>query len=173
MADSSSRVLAVQPTLGWMSLRLSRIIAFGFGSGLIKPAPGTWGTLLAWLLWQPISTIESPMVISVFLLAAFGLGVWACDRVGRELGVPDYGGMVWDEFVAFWCVLWVIPDTVMAQAFGFVLFRLFDIYKPPPISYFDRHMKNGLGVMWDDIIAMFYAVLVFALFNRLFEFLFD
>ena len=167
--SSSSRALAVQPTFAWMRQRLSRIIAFGFGSGLMKPAPGTWGTLAAWLLWQPISMIGSPIAIGVFLLAAFGVGVWACDRVGRELGSPDYGGMVWDEFVAFWAVLWLIPDTVMAQAFGFLLFRLFDILKPPPIAWFDRRFKNGLGVMWDDIVAMFYAVLVFSVFHWLFN----
>lgn len=168
MAESSTKNLLVQPTFGWMRLKLSRLIAFGFGSGLIRPAPGTWGTLLAWLLWQPVSMITSPAAMVLFLLFAFGLGVWACDRVGRELGVSDYSGMVWDEVVAFWIVLWLIPDTVVAQAFGFLLFRLFDILKPPPISYFDRRFKNGMGVMWDDVVAAFYAVLVFALFARLF-----
>lgn len=168
MAKTSSRALAIQPTFAWMRLRLSRIIAFGFGSGLVRRAPGTWGTLAAWALWQPLSAVISPALMGVFLLAAFGLGVWACDRVGRELGAPDYGGMVWDEFVAFWAVLWLIPDTVTAQAFGFLLFRLFDILKPPPIAWFDRRFKSGLGVMWDDIVAMFYTLLVFAVFSWLF-----
>ncbi len=151
-----------------MSKRLSRVVALGFGSGLIRQAPGTWGTLLAWALWMPLSAVLPTAYILPFLLAAFALGVWACARVGRELGVADYGGMVWDEMVAFWAVLWLIPETAVAQAFGFLLFRLFDILKPPPISYFDRRFKNGLGVMWDDVVAAFYAVLVFALYTRLF-----
>ncbi|MDX3904798.1 MAG: phosphatidylglycerophosphatase A [Pigmentiphaga sp.] len=151
-----------------MRARLSRVIAFGLGSGLVRPAPGTWGTLLAWVLWLPIvRVLEAPVHQGIFLLAAFALGVWACDRAGRDLGVPDHGGMVWDEMVAFWIVLWLIPGSTVAQAFGFLLFRLFDILKPPPIAHFDRRLKNGLGVMWDDLIAAFYTLLVFALYLRI------
>nr|WP_246013029.1 phosphatidylglycerophosphatase A [Pigmentiphaga humi] len=151
-----------------MRARLSRTIAFGLGSGLIRPAPGTWGTLLAWVLWQPLTLLlATPAYQALFLLAAFALGIWACDRAGRDLGMPDHGGMVWDEMVAFWTVLWLIPGSAVAQAFGFLLFRLFDILKPPPIGHFDRKLKNGLGVMWDDMIAAFYTLLVFALYLRI------
>jgi len=167
MTDLSSAGTApASPNFAWMRVRLSRIVAFGLGSGLMRPAPGTWGTLLAWLLWQPLAVVLAPLHQAVFLLAAFVLGVWACHRTGRDLGVPDHGGMVWDEMVAFWTVLWLIPGSAVAQAFGFLLFRLFDILKPPPIGYFDRKLKNGLGVMWDDLIAAFYTLLAFALYYR-------
>jgi phosphatidylglycerophosphatase A len=152
-----------------MLRRFSHIIAFGFGSGLIRPAPGTWGTLLAWVLWKPLTNGAPAPYIGAFLVLAFILGAWACQRTGRDLGVADHGGMVWDEMVAFWCVLWLIPESLMAQAFGFALFRLFDIFKPQPIKYFDRRFKNGFGVMWDDIVAAFYTVLVFALTMRFFN----
>lgn len=168
MADSSSRALAVAPTFPWMRQRLSRLIAFGFGAGLLKPAPGTWGTLFAWLTWPLVAWLDSPGLIAMFLIGAFALGAWACDRVGAELGVQDYGGLVWDEIVAFWLVLWLIPDSVLAQAFGFLLFRLFDIIKPAPIRQVDRRFKHGLGVMLDDLLAAFYAVLVFAILHWLF-----
>ncbi|GAA4329518.1 phosphatidylglycerophosphatase A [Pigmentiphaga soli] len=164
---NTPRLAPVPLTFNWMVRRLSRLVAFGFGSGLIRPAPGTWGTLLAWLLWQPLSAAVPPAAVGVGLAAAFALGAWACGRVGRELGVADHGGMVWDEMVAFWLVLWLIPGGTASQAVGFLLFRLFDILKPPPIGYFDRRYKNGFGVMWDDIVAAFYAVLVFALALRL------
>ncbi|VCU69400.1 Phosphatidylglycerophosphatase A [Pigmentiphaga humi] len=165
---SSSAALPAAPSFGWMRARLSRTIAFGLGSGLIRPAPGTWGTLLAWVLWQPLTLLlATPAYQALFLLAAFALGIWACDRAGRDLGMPDHGGMVWDEMVAFWTVLWLIPGSAVAQAFGFLLFRLFDILKPPPIGHFDRKLKNGLGVMWDDMIAAFYTLLVFALYLRI------
>ena len=74
--------------------------------------------------------------------------------------------MVWDEMVAFWLVLWFTPDTLWAQAIAFGLFRLFDIVKPPPIRYFDARLKNGFGVMWDDIVAALYALLVLAVLQR-------
>lgn len=169
MTQTSSHGSApLSPTFGWMRVRFSRIIAFGLGSGLIRPAPGTWGTLLAWILWQPLSVaLASPSLQAAFLVVAFLLGIWACHRTGHDLGVPDHGGMVWDEMVAFWTVLWLIPGSLLAQAFGFLLFRLFDILKPPPIGHFDRKLKNGLGVMWDDLIAAFYALLVFALYQRI------
>ena len=76
--------------------------------------------------------------------------------------------MVWDEIVAFWIVLLLVPATLMTQAFAFVVFRMFDIVKPAPIAWFDRRFKNGFGVMWDDLIAAFYTLLVFALWTALF-----
>lgn len=158
------------PTWAWTRRKASRLIAFGFGSGLMRPAPGTWGTLAAWLLWNVlVPEGVSPWTVGIGLVLAFLLGVWACERAGADLGVPDHGGMVWDEMVAFWLVLWLIPDSIVAQAFGFLLFRLFDITKPQPIRYFDSHLKGGLGVMWDDIVASCYVLLIFAAFTRLFQ----
>jgi phosphatidylglycerophosphatase A len=169
-AGKPALLTPVTPTWAWTRQKASRLIAFGFGSGLIRPAPGTWGTLAAWLLWNLLMPDGvSPWVMCLGLLLAFGLGVWACERTGADLGVPDHGGMVWDEMVAFWLVLWLIPDSLLAQSFGFLLFRLFDITKPQPIRYFDSHLKGGLGVMWDDILASCYVLAIFAATTWLFN----
>ena len=96
------------------------------------------------------------------LAALFAIGVWACGVAGRALGRPDYGGMVWDEVVAFLLVLFFTPVHGYWQAFAFLLFRLFDIVKPPPIRYYERRFKGGFGAMFDDLIAAFYALLALA-----------
>lgn len=154
------------PNFKWVFRSFPRIVAFGFGSGLIRPGPGTWGTLLGWLLWVLAVSRLPDLYVAVTLLAAFVLGCWACQRVGKEMGKPDHGGMVWDEIVAFWLVLWLTPDLFWAQFLAFLVFRLFDIIKPPPIHYFDRRLKNGFGVMWDDIVAAAYSLLVLAVLVR-------
>ena len=157
----------VKPTASWVFSTPSRVIAYGFGSGLLRPAPGTWGTALAWLLWVLIISRFSDPVIGVFLLLSFACGCWCCHRVGKELGKPDDSGMVWDEFVAFWLVLWLTPNSFWAQLLAFGVFRAFDIIKPPPIGFFDARLKNGFGVMWDDILAAVYSLLVLAILVRL------
>lgn len=155
---------AVTPS--WAFGALHRVVAFGLGSGLIRPAPGTWGTLLGWLLWAAaVGRMPDPYIGAV-ILAAFALGCWACGKTGREMGTPDHGGMVWDEVVAFWLVLWLTPSSLAAQAAAFIVFRGFDIIKPPPVRYFDARLKNGFGVMWDDILAAAYSLLVMAILVR-------
>ncbi|SHI24634.1 phosphatidylglycerophosphatase A family protein [Pollutimonas bauzanensis] len=158
---------AFRPSAAWVFRSFPRIISFGFGSGLIRPAPGTWGTLLGWLLWVLLIARLPDSYIAATLLAGFALGCWTCQRVGREMGRADDGGMVWDEVIAFWLVLWLTPDSFVAQLLAFAVFRFFDIVKPPPISFFDRHFKNGFGVMWDDIVAAAYSLLVIAILVRL------
>ena len=157
-----SNFLVVRPSAAWVFSNLWRIIAFGGGSGLLRPAPGTWGTLFGWLLWGLFLQGRPDTVIIIVLLAGFVLGCLACERAGRALGVVDHGGMVFDEIIAFWLVLWLTPASLAAQAVAFVLFRFFDILKPQPIRYFDRHLHNGFGVMWDDIVAAAYSLLVMA-----------
>lgn len=147
------------PTAGWVFQNIWRIIAFGFGSGLLRPAPGTWGTLLAWLLWVLLLQGLADSVVLAVLVVSFALGCIACERTGRAMGVSDHGGMVWDEMVAFWLVLSLAPDSLAAQAVAFVLFRGFDIIKPQPIRYFDARLKGGFGVMWDDLLAAAYSLL--------------
>lgn len=153
---------SIRPAPRWVFQSLWRIIAFGFGSGLLRPAPGTWGTLLAWLLWVVLLQGRPDTLVLAVLVVAFVIGCLACERAGKALGAPDHGGMVWDEIVAFWLVLWLTPDLLAAQATAFVLFRVFDIAKPQPVRYFDRRLKGGFGVMWDDIIAAAYSLLVMA-----------
>jgi phosphatidylglycerophosphatase A len=150
----------------------AHLIALGLGSGLLRPAPGTWGTLLAWALFDLATLWWQPGPIGgVALLAAVVLaGVWAAARTGRALGEVDSSAIVIDEIAAFWVVLAMLPQGAHAwrlQAVGFVLFRLFDIVKPPPIAGIDRRWRNAWGVMTDDLVAAFYTLLVIAIWARL------
>ena len=185
------RRAAVTPSLGWMLRHPARMIAFGAGSGLLRPAPGTWGTLFAWITFAPVTAAlggvlggpiggpiggalggtlgwmpDGPQVLLAPSLA-FVIGVWACGTAARDMGVADPGGIVWDEIAAFWLVLALVPATLSAQLAAFVLFRLFDIVKPPPIRYFDANIKNGFGVMFDDTLAAGYTLLVMAIWQRM------
>lgn len=138
------------------------LIAFGFGIGKIPVAPGTWGTLAAFPLYYLLRDRLDHYEFLALVAALFALGVWACHVTGRLLGEADHRGMVWDELVAFLLVLFFTPDGPLWQAFAFLLFRLFDILKPPPIRYYDRMIKSGFGVMLDDLMAAFYTVLCLA-----------
>jgi phosphatidylglycerophosphatase A len=143
----------------------AHFIALGGGAGLIPFAPGTFGTLLAlpifWLLGPGV--IEVPAIYLAGVAVLFSVGIWACQVTGRALGSADHGSMVWDETVAFLLVLFFTPVYSYWQALAFVLFRFFDIVKPPPIRYYERTFKGGLGVMIDDIAAAFYTLLVLAI----------
>ncbi len=135
------------------------LIASGFGSGLSPVAPGTAGSLAALVVYLPLA--QQPLAVQAGIIAAvFLIGTWAADRMSRELGVHDHGGIVIDEFVGLWLALLACPPTWWALALGFGLFRLFDILKPPPIGWLDRRVEGGLGIMLDDVIAGVYAWLV-------------
>lgn len=134
-------------------------LAFGFGAGLLPRAPGTMGTLVAVPLVFLLRLLEGPTYWFVLTLL-FLLGVWICGRVGRRLGVDDYGGIVWDEMVGFWLVLSFFPLNWITVLAGFVLFRLFDILKPWPISHIEAQFSGGLGVMIDDLLAAVYAMVL-------------
>lgn len=150
-----------RPDLKFLFAHPAHFIAFGFGSGLAPRAPGTVGTLLGlplfWLIAAAAPDLGNRVVL---VIAAFLLGIWACARAGRALGVPDHGGIVWDEIVAFALVLLFTPPGWAWLALAFALFRLFDILKPWPIAFFDRRLKNGFGVMFDDLLAAVYAVAI-------------
>jgi phosphatidylglycerophosphatase A len=161
--------LVVRPSWRFLLRRPAHFIAFGFGAGLIPVAPGTFGTLLAFPLYWLIRPEVGPMEYLLVVLVLFGLGIWACDVTGRALGVADHGGMVWDETVAFLLVLFFTPAALHWQAVAFLLFRLFDILKPPPIHYYDRTFKSGFGVMLDDLVAAFYTLIVLAIATRLLD----
>ena len=145
----------------------AHIIALGAGAGLAPAAPGTVGTLLAFPLYWLLAAMSTSTMALAVLGAAFVLGVWACGATGRALGVADHGAMVWDEIVAFAVVLVFTPPEWHWQLGAFLLFRFFDIVKPPPIRYFDRRLKNGFGVMFDDLLAAGYTLLVLAVGQRL------
>jgi phosphatidylglycerophosphatase A len=157
----------IRPDWAFMRGRLSRVLALGFGSGLSPIAPGTVGTLWAWIVFQPLASWLSPPALLALCAVGFVVGIWACGRTAEALGVADHGAIVWDEVIAFWLVLTLAPGGFVAQLMAFALFRLFDIVKPPPIRYFDATIKNGFGVMFDDLLAAFYALLVIALWRAL------
>ncbi len=127
-------------------------IAFGFGSGLMPKAPGTWGTLAAIPVYLLIAG-TSWQIYLVTTIAAFILGVGVCNKVSAELGVHDYSGIVWDEVVGYLLTMFLAPLHVIWIVVGFLLFRLFDILKPQPIKYVDQHVYGGLGIMVDDVLA--------------------
>jgi phosphatidylglycerophosphatase A len=162
-SDELPNELLAKP--GWQLLfsHPAHFISFGFGSGLARKAPGTFGTLAAFPLYWLIAPLLSSEELLLALVLAFALGVWVCDITGKMLGVADYGGIVWDEIVSFMLVLFFTPPGWYWALLAFVLFRIFDIVKPPPIRYFDSNWHGGLGVMFDDLLAAGYALLCLAL----------
>jgi phosphatidylglycerophosphatase A len=154
------------PTARFLTSHPAHFIALGFGTGLAPAMPGTVGTLLAFPLYWVLARDASMPAILVTIAAGFALGVWACARTGRDLSAPDHGSMVWDEVIAFMLVLAFCPQGHYWSLGAFVLFRAFDILKPPPIRYFDRRLKGGFGVMFDDILAAFYTLIVIAIASK-------
>jgi len=147
-------------------------LALGLGSGLLRPGPGTWGTLLAWLLFGAIAPdgASDPATALIVIAVAMIIGTWATGHAAAVLGEADPSVIVIDEIVAFWLVLVMLPagpHLLRWQALAFVLFRFFDIVKPPPIRQIDRRWKNAFGVMADDLMAALYTLLVIALAVRL------
>lgn len=138
-------------------------IAFGFGSGLMPVAPGTWGTLAALPLYLLIAG-TSWVTYLILTIAAFLLGVAVCDKVSSELGVHDYSGIVWDEIVGYLLTMFLAPVSVVWMVIGFFLFRLFDIWKPQPIRFVDKRIRGGFGIMLDDVLAAIPAWLTMQLF---------
>ncbi len=147
------------PDIKFLLSHPAHFFALGFGSGLAPKAPGTLGTLVGFPLFWLISnyTFNTQLMITTTL---FIMGVYVCDKTGKVLGVADYGGIVWDEIVAMMLVLTFTPLNWFWWFAAFLLFRLFDIWKPDPICYFDAKLKNGFGVMFDDLLAAIYAILV-------------
>ena len=150
-----------RPDLKFLFAHPAHLIAFGFGTGLAPKAPGTVGTLLGLpLFWLVVAVAQDLPNQIIFLIATFLLGIWACGRTGRTLGIADHGGMVWDEIVAFALVMLFTPAGWLWMALAFALFRLFDILKPWPIRLADTHFKSGFGVMFDDLLAALYAIAI-------------
>jgi phosphatidylglycerophosphatase A len=134
-------------------------IAFGFGSGLMPFAPGTWGTLAAIPIYLLLLG-SSWWVYLLLTLLAFIFGVIICDRVSNDIGIHDYKGIVWDEVVGYLITMFLAPPGLLWMVLGFLLFRLFDIWKPQPIGYIDQKVRGGLGIMLDDVLAAIPAWLI-------------
>jgi phosphatidylglycerophosphatase A len=160
-------MMILRPRAGFAFAHPAHFIALGFGAGLAPVAPGTFGTLLAFPLWWLLAGRYAPPALAALVALLFALGVWACALTGRHLGVADHGAMVWDEAVAFLAVLLIVPGGLGWQVAAFVVFRVFDVFKPPPIRQFERRFKGGFGVMFDDVLAAGYTVLVLAIAKRL------
>ena len=132
-------------------------LAFGFGSGLAPFAPGTFGTLAAiplYLLMQPLSL---PLYLLITVVVCI-VGIWICGKSSEILGVHDHSGIVWDEFAGYFITMIAAPTGWFWVLLGFALFRLFDIWKPWPISVLDKKVHGGFGIMVDDILAGVFAL---------------
>ncbi|MBL8522153.1 MAG: phosphatidylglycerophosphatase A [Betaproteobacteria bacterium] len=146
-----------RPDWNFLLSHPAHLLAFGFGAGLMPKAPGTWGTLVAFPIFAAVQMLGMSAVIctaALFFLA----GIWASAVAGRALGVSDHGGIVIDEIAAFLLVLAFTPHGLAWWLIAFLLFRVFDIFKPWPINVADRTIKGGFGVMFDDLLAAGYAI---------------
>jgi len=164
---SAGQKAAAAPTLRFLVCHPAHFLALGFGAGLAPVAPGTFGTLVAIPLAAGLRAYTSDAAFMAAIVALALAGAWAAGVTGRALGVPDHGAIVVDEIVAFLLVLWFVGAEPIRVAFAFLVFRLFDIVKPPPIRQLDAALKSGAGVMLDDLVAAGYTLLAFALALRL------
>jgi phosphatidylglycerophosphatase A len=165
---------AVRPSARFMRAHPAHWVALGFGSGLSPVAPGTSGTLWAWLAWGVLGLWLTPAQQGWLLAAALPLSWWACTVTADHLRMADPGAIVADEIVAFWLVLWLLmPAGFWAQLAAFLLFRYFDAAKPGPVGWADRLLhgargwRGGFGILLDDLVAAFCTLLVIALWHRL------
>lgn len=160
--------MRIQPSVRFLFAHPAHFLSLGLGSGLAPKAPGTFGTLAACLLYPMLRGLfPHDWAFLLFLAWGFLLGCFAIEVTGRKLGEIDHGAIVWDEFVAMWLVLFFTPPGIAWSLLAFVLFRAFDILKPPPIRQCDARFKHGLGVMFDDLLAAGYALLVLAIIKRI------
>ena len=161
-----------RPTARFMWSHPAHAIALGFGSGLSPIAPGTAGTLWAWVAFIVFDRWINDAGWGLLIGASALLGWWACTVTSRNLGTADSGHIVWDEVVAFWLILWLwTPAGLAAQVLAFALFRFFDAAKPGPVAWADQAFKGfgargGFGVMADDLVAAFCTLLTLALLQR-------
>lgn len=167
-----------RPTAAFMLRHPARWLALGFGSGLSPKAPGTVGTLWAWLSFIVLSRWLGDAAWGALIVLSLALGLWACTRTAQHLGLADPGAIVWDEVVAFWIVLWLLaPTSWWNQLLAFAVFRYFDAAKPGPVGWADRRYKlrpgqaigwrQGFGILFDDLVAAGCTLLLLAVSARL------
>ena len=143
MTDVAPRQVFSDPVL---------FLAFGFGSGLAPRAPGTAGTLAAIPLYLWLIQFPQPVFLLAVVLVSL-VGIPICGQASKRLGAHDHPGIVWDEFVGFWITMWAVPTGWQWILAGFLIFRLYDIVKPWPVSLLDKKVGGGLGIMADDVLA--------------------
>jgi phosphatidylglycerophosphatase A len=132
------------------------LLSIGLGSGAAPYAPGTFGTLAAVPLYYFLQAVPLAWYLFIVLLLFF-IGIYLCGATARHLGVHDHSGIVWDEVVGYLITMTAAPQGWIWMLCGFGLFRLFDIVKPWPVRYADRHVSGGFGIMLDDVLAALYA----------------
>jgi phosphatidylglycerophosphatase A len=153
-------IILANPNFKFLISHPAHFFALGFGSGLAPKAPGTFGTLVGFPLFWLIRN-DSFNTQLIIIATLFVIGIYFCEKTGKDLGVSDHGAIVWDEIVAIMLVLtFAVQNNWLMWLAAFLLFRLFDIWKPYPICYADAKLKNGFGVMFDDFLAAIYAILV-------------
>ena len=165
-----TNAVPLRPTVRFLLAHPAHFIALGFGAGLSRKAPGTVGTLWAWLAFLVLQPwFATPLQMGLLISASTLGGWWACTVTARHMDVSDPGSIVWDEVVAFWLVLWLaMPMGLWGQLVAFALFRFFDAAKPGPVGWADSLFKGfgwrgGWGILWDDFVAAFCTLLVIAL----------
>ena len=134
------------------------LLAFGLGSGLAPKAPGTAGTLFAIPIYLLLSNLSTANYI-IFLVFFTIFSIYIAGKSAELLGVHDHGGIVIDEICGYLVTMLFIPVKWQWIILGFILFRFFDIVKPWPISYLDRQVSGGTGIVVDDLMAGIYALL--------------
>ena len=143
--------------VSWRLLRRpTHFLALGFGAGLAPVAPGTFGTLAAIPVYLLLARTGTFLYV-VVVLGMFALGVWLCRETERALGVHDHPAIVWDEIVGYLVTMFLAPPGWAWVVLGFILFRLFDVWKPFPIRALEQRVRGGLGNMLDDVLAGAYA----------------
>ncbi len=176
-AAASSGGAAVRPSASFMLRHPAHLIALGLGSGLSPKAPGTVGTLWAWLTFLLLDRYLADPAWAALLLLGLLVGLWACTLTAQHLRIADPGAIVWDEVLAFWLVLWVVDGGFWLQLLAFALFRYFDAAKPGPVGWADRLYKlrpgqpigwrQGWGILFDDLVAAGCTLLALAAGHRL------
>ena len=172
--DAAGSQAPRRASVSFMWRHPARWIALGFGSGLSPKAPGTVGTLWAWLSFLVLDRWLGDTGWALAIGGGSLLGWWACTRTAQHLGIADPGAIVWDEVLAFWLVLWLLmPAGFWAQVAAFALFRFFDAAKPGPVGWADRRYKlrpgetigwrQGWGILFDDFVAAGCTLLFIAL----------
>jgi phosphatidylglycerophosphatase A len=142
----------MKPTFAMLWRHPAYLVAFGGGAGLAAKAPGTVGSLAAVPLYVLCAPLAAPSYVALLIVLTL-LGVWACARTERDLGVHDHPGIVWDEVVGMLVTLFQAPSGWIWLLVGFGLFRLFDIWKPFPIGWLNARVPGGWGIMLDDLAA--------------------
>ncbi|PSB92362.1 phosphatidylglycerophosphatase A [Candidatus Pandoraea novymonadis] len=152
------------PNTGFLLSHPAHLFSLGFGSGLSPLAPGTAGTAFSWISYLVLNQYLTTSGWFILIGVGFLSGIWLCGFTAQKLSIADPKSIVWDEIIAFWAILLLItPTSFTRQFFAFLIFRFFDVVKPPPIRYFDRTVKGGFGIMLDDIIAAFCTLFIIAM----------